>query len=149
MTSPLVECVPNFSDGQRPEVIEKIKSTISGVPGTCVLDTHTDGDHNRSVVTFVGSPPAVEEAAFQMIKKAAELIDLDQHTGEHPRIGANSVITVSVQKKSSGSPKPYRLKMTSCRKKSASRLLFLIRRIFILGSCAMSLLPGGERVNTA
>ena len=92
MNAPLVECVPNFSEGQRMEVIEEIKTAIASVSGTYVLDTHTDGDHNRSVVTFVGSPPAVEEAAFQMIKKAAELIDLDQHTGEHPRIGATDVV---------------------------------------------------------
>ena len=92
MNVPLVECVPNFSEGRRMEVIEEIKSAIASVLGTYVLDTHTDVDHNRSVVTFVGSPPAVEEAAFRMIKKAAELIDLDQHTGEHPRIGATDVV---------------------------------------------------------
>ena len=92
MTSSLVECVPNFSEGQRLKVIEEIKSTISSVSGTYVLDTHSDVDHNRSVVTFVGAPPAVEEAAFRMIKKAAELINLDQHRGEHPRIGATDVV---------------------------------------------------------
>jgi glutamate formiminotransferase/formiminotetrahydrofolate cyclodeaminase len=92
MNAPLVECVPNFSEGRNPEVIEEIKTAISSVPGTYVLDTHMDADHNRSVVTFVGPPPAVEEAAFRMIKKAAELIDLDEHSGEHPRIGATDVV---------------------------------------------------------
>lgn len=92
MTSPLVECVPNFSEGRRPEVLQEIKNTISAVPGAHVLDMHTDGDHNRSVITFVGEPRAVEEAAFQMIKTAARLINLDQHSGEHPRIGATDVV---------------------------------------------------------
>jgi glutamate formiminotransferase/formiminotetrahydrofolate cyclodeaminase len=92
MTTALVECVPNFSEGRRPEVIEEIISVISGVMGNYVLDTHLDGDHNRSVVTFVGTPSAVEEAAFRMIKKASELINLDEHSGEHPRIGATDVV---------------------------------------------------------
>ena len=92
MTSPLVECVPNFSEGRRPEVIKAIKTTISEVAGIFVLDTHIDADHNRSVITFVGDPDSVEEAAFRMIKKASQLIDLDQHTGEHPRIGATDVV---------------------------------------------------------
>jgi glutamate formiminotransferase/formiminotetrahydrofolate cyclodeaminase len=92
MSIPLVECVPNFSEGQRVEVVEKIKESIAAVPGTTVLDVHCDADHNRSVITFVGSPAAVEEAAFQMIKKAAQLIDLEKHTGEHPRIGATDVV---------------------------------------------------------
>ena len=85
MTLSLVECVPNFSEGRRPEVIEEIRFAISEVPGTFVLDTHTDADHNRSVVTFVGDPPAVEEAAFRMIKKAAQLINLEEHSGEDLR----------------------------------------------------------------
>jgi len=92
MTSPLVECVPNFSEGRRPEVLEKIKESITGVQGTTVLDVHSDADHNRSVITFVGTPAAVEEAAFQMIKKAAQLINLEKHSGEHPRIGATDVV---------------------------------------------------------
>lgn len=92
MSNPLIECVPNFSEGCRPEVIEQIKEAISAVPGAFVLDTHMDDCHNRSVVTFVGAPEAVEEAAFQMIKTAAELINLDEHVGEHPRIGATDVV---------------------------------------------------------
>ncbi len=92
MTNPLVECVPNFSEGRRLDVLEEIKASISAVLGTTVLDIHSDPDHNRSVITFVGNPGAVEEAAFQMIKKAAQLIDLDQQSGEHPRIGATDVV---------------------------------------------------------
>ena len=92
MTNALVECVPNFSDGCRAEVLEEIKGSISAVPGAHVLDTHTDACHNRCVITFVGSPEAVEEAAFQMIKKAAGLINMEKHSGEHPRIGATDVV---------------------------------------------------------
>lgn len=92
MSNALVECVPNFSEGCRPEVLDKIRASISAVPGAHVLDTHTDACHNRSVITFVGTPEAVEEAAFQMIKTAAGLINLEKHTGEHPRIGATDVV---------------------------------------------------------
>ena len=76
MTYPLVECVPNFSEGRSQEVIDEIKAVISAVEGAFILDTHMDADHNRSVVTFVGEPDAVEEAAFLMIKKASQLINL-------------------------------------------------------------------------
>jgi len=89
---PLVECVPNFSEARRPEVIEAILTAIQGIPGVSVLDKHSDLDHNRTVITFVGSPGAVEEAAFQAIAQAASLIDLNQHRGEHPRIGATDVV---------------------------------------------------------
>ncbi|MCK4800891.1 MAG: glutamate formimidoyltransferase, partial [Anaerolineales bacterium] len=92
MNSPLVECVPNFSDGRRPEVLKAIRDTISSVEGVYVMDIHSDADHNRSVITFVGHPQAVEEAAFRMIKKASELIDMENHMGEHPRIGATDVV---------------------------------------------------------
>jgi len=92
MPNPLVECIPNFSEARRPEVVEAILQAITSVPGVTLLDRHSDLDHNRTVVTYVGGPAAVEEAAFQAIAKAAELIDLDQHTGEHPRLGASDVI---------------------------------------------------------
>ena len=91
MTTPIIECVPNFSDARRPEVIQAISQTIASVEGVHVLDHHSDNDHNRTVITYVGSPVGVEEAAFQAIAKAAELIDMTQHTGEHPRIGATDV----------------------------------------------------------
>ncbi len=92
MSSPLVECVPNFSEGRRPEVVDMIKQAIAGVRDVYVLDYHSDEDHNRSVITFVGPPAAVEEAAFQAISKASQLIDLNEHEGEHPRIGAADVV---------------------------------------------------------
>ena len=92
MPTPLIECIPNFSEARRPEVIEQILAVIDVIPGGHVLDHHSDQDHNRTVVTFVGSPEYVEEAAFQAISKAAELIDLNKHTGEHPRIGATDVV---------------------------------------------------------
>jgi glutamate formiminotransferase/formiminotetrahydrofolate cyclodeaminase len=92
MSNPLVECVPNFSEARRPEVIENIVNSISSVPSIVVLDQHSDVDHNRTVITFVGQPEAVEEAAFRAIEAAAQLIDLDHHSGEHPRIGATDVV---------------------------------------------------------
>ncbi len=92
MANPLVECIPNFSEARRPDVVERIIDAISAVAGIRVLDRHSDLDHNRTVITFVGSPPAVEEAAYQSIAAASQLIDLDHHTGEHPRIGAADVV---------------------------------------------------------
>lgn len=92
MGNPLVECIPNFSEGRRSEVIEAIVTAIQNADAIRLLDVSSDADHNRSVVTFVGSPEAVEKAAFAGIKKAAEQIDLDQHRGEHPRIGATDVV---------------------------------------------------------
>jgi glutamate formiminotransferase/formiminotetrahydrofolate cyclodeaminase len=92
MTNILVECIANYSEARRPEVIEAIAQSITAVPGVRILDRHSDQDHNRSVITFIGSPQAVEEAAFQSIQKAANLINLEQHTGEHPRIGATDVV---------------------------------------------------------
>lgn len=92
MAQPLVECIPNFSEGRRPDVIEAIASAIASVPGVHVLDRHSDIDHNRSVITFAGPPQAVSQAAFEAIAAAARLIDLEQHQGEHPRIGAADVV---------------------------------------------------------
>ena len=88
----IIECIPNFSAARQPEVVAAIRQAIAAVPDAFVLDQHSDLDHNRSVITFAGSPEAVEEAAFRAIAKAAELIDLDEHTGEHPRIGATDVV---------------------------------------------------------
>jgi glutamate formiminotransferase / formiminotetrahydrofolate cyclodeaminase len=92
MPDPLVECVANYSEARRPKVVEEIAKSILGVAGVQLLDQHSDLDHNRSVLTFVGPPAAVEEAAFRSIAKAAERIDLDRHKGEHPRIGATDVV---------------------------------------------------------
>lgn len=88
----IVECVPNFSEGRRREIVDQIVSQITTVNGVRLLDVQMDADHNRSVVTFVGEPQAVEEAAFRSVKRAAELIDLDVHRGEHPRMGAADVV---------------------------------------------------------
>ena len=92
MPSPIVECIANYSDARRPEVIEAIAGAIKSVPGAVLLDRHSDLDHNRTVLTFAGPPEAVQEAAFRSIAKAAELINLDEHRGEHPRIGAADVV---------------------------------------------------------
>ena len=92
MPTKIVECIPNFSEARRPQIVEQIQAAIQQVDGVKVLDRHSDMDHNRTVITFAGTPDGVEEAAFRGIAKAAELIDLDQHTGEHPRIGAADVV---------------------------------------------------------
>jgi glutamate formiminotransferase/formiminotetrahydrofolate cyclodeaminase len=87
----IIECVPNFSEGRRPEVIKQITDVIEGVSGVRLLNVDPGKATNRTVVTFVGSPAAVVEAAFQAIKRAGELIDMRQHQGEHPRMGATDV----------------------------------------------------------
>jgi glutamate formiminotransferase / formiminotetrahydrofolate cyclodeaminase len=87
----IVECVPNFSEGRRPDVIDAIVRAISGT-GVHVLDVHSDVDHNRTVVTFVGEVGTVEEAAFAGAAVATRLIDMETHTGVHPRMGATDVI---------------------------------------------------------
>ncbi len=88
----LVECVPNFSEGRRPAVIDAIRAAASSVPDVSVLDLHADAAHNRMVLTFVGSPRATVEAAFRCSVQAASLIDMREHRGEHPRIGAIDVV---------------------------------------------------------
>ena len=92
MKQPIVECIPNFSEGRRVEVVEEIENAIRSVRGVYILDRHIDADHNRSVITFAGSPAEVADAAFEAIKTAAGKIDLDKQKGEHPRIGATDVI---------------------------------------------------------
>ncbi len=87
----LIECIPNFSEARRPEIVDQIAAAITSVEGAQLLDRSADLDHNRTVLTFAGAPAVVEEAAFRAIKTAAELIDLDQHRGKHPRIGATDV----------------------------------------------------------
>ena len=88
----LVECVPNFSEGRRPEVVSAIRDAIGAVEGVSVLDVSSDASHNRSVITFIAPVDTAVDAAFAGIKVAAERIDLCQHTGEHPRIGATDVV---------------------------------------------------------
>ena len=87
----ILECVPNFSDGRNPAVIKEITNAIESVEGIKLLDVDPGKATNRTVVTFAGSPEQVVEAAFQAIKKAAEVIDMRFHTGEHPRFGATDV----------------------------------------------------------
>lgn len=90
--SQIIECVPNFSEARRPEIVKAIVDAIQSTPGVKLLNVSSDNDHNRTVVTFVGDSVAVEAGAYNGIAKAAQLIDLDQHTGEHPRIGATDVV---------------------------------------------------------
>lgn len=91
-SSRLVECIPNFSEGRRPDRLRSIAEAISAVESACVLDTHIDPDHNRSVITFVATPERVVEAAVSAVRRASELIDMRTHQGEHPRLGATDVL---------------------------------------------------------
>ena len=91
-SSALVECVPNFSEGRRPEIVRQIADAITAVEFACVLDTHIDPDHNRSVITFVAPPATVVIAAVNAVRRASELIDMRTHRGEHPRLGATDVL---------------------------------------------------------
>jgi glutamate formiminotransferase / formiminotetrahydrofolate cyclodeaminase len=92
MVKQIIECIPNFSEARRTSVVKEILDEIESVENVRILDRHSDIDHNRTVVTIVGPPESVEEAAYRAIAKAAELIDLDNHQGEHPRIGATDVV---------------------------------------------------------
>ena len=92
MPRKIVECIPNFSEGRDQKVIDVLLDTIRSVKGVRILDHHADTDHNRTVITFLGDPQSAEEAAFRAIKTASELIDMDRHQGEHPRIGAADVV---------------------------------------------------------
>ena len=89
---PLVECVPNFSEGLNAETVRRIADAIRSVDSTCVLDTHIDPDHNRSVVTFVAPPDKIVAAALEAVARATDLIDMRRHKGEHPRLGATDVL---------------------------------------------------------
>ncbi|MBU0474974.1 MAG: glutamate formimidoyltransferase [Bacteroidetes bacterium] len=91
MHEQLIECVPNFSEGRNPEIIKQITDEIEKIDGIKLLDVDPGYDMNRTVVTFIGSPKSVKEAAFQAIKKASELIDMTKHKGSHPRMGATDV----------------------------------------------------------
>jgi len=88
----VLECVPNFSEGRDQAVVDAIADTIAKTPGVLLLGAESDRDHNRSVITFAGSPDTVVEAAVRGAGKAAELIDLSAHQGVHPRVGAADVI---------------------------------------------------------
>jgi len=87
----IIECVPNISEGRRPGIIKDITNVVETVEGVKLLDVDPGAATNRTVITFVGEPQAVIDAAFLLIKKASELIDMSQHSGEHPRMGATDV----------------------------------------------------------
>src|SRR5580704_13185162 len=87
----IIECVPNFSEGRRPEIIKQITDVIEAVPGVRLLNVDPGKATNRTVVTFVGAPGAVVEAAFLAIREAGEVIDMRTHKREHPRMGATDV----------------------------------------------------------
>ncbi|MDE2314641.1 MAG: glutamate formimidoyltransferase, partial [Elusimicrobia bacterium] len=88
----LVECVPNFSEGRDKAKVEAVVAAAKSVPGVTILDVETDADHNRCVLSFVAPPQAAAEACFAVARKSCELIDLNVHKGEHPRMGAVDVI---------------------------------------------------------
>jgi glutamate formiminotransferase/formiminotetrahydrofolate cyclodeaminase len=88
----LIECVPNFSEGTNPDVVDAIVGELTSTQGVKLLDKEMDASHNRAVVSFLGEPEPVVEAAFKAARKAVELIDLTKHKGEHPRMGATDVI---------------------------------------------------------
>jgi glutamate formiminotransferase len=88
----LIECVPNFSEGRDQKVIDAILNSITKIKNVQILNHSSDPDHNRSVITFIGEPSAIIEAAFQACKTASKLINLNKHQGIHPRIGATDVI---------------------------------------------------------
>ena len=91
MQQQLIECVPNISEGRDREKINEIAHSVEAVEGVKLLDIDPGYATNRTVITFVGAPQAVIEAAFLLIKKASELIDMRSHSGEHPRFGATDV----------------------------------------------------------
>lgn len=87
----IVECIPNFSEGQNQAVIDGLVATAKSIPGVTLLDYSSDASHNRSVFTLVGDDQSIQEAAFQLVKYASENIDMTKHHGEHPRMGATDV----------------------------------------------------------
>src|SRR6185436_14804392 len=88
----LVECVPNISEGRRPEIYDAVAAAAAAVSGVTLLNVDPGADTNRTVITFVGEPEAVLEGAFQLVRKGVELIDMRTHRGAHPRIGAVDVV---------------------------------------------------------
>ena len=99
--SKLIECIPNFSTSkeQDPEVFNQLVDLAKSAPGCTLFDVQSDGSHNRCVFTLIGSPEGIEEVAFQLCKKASELIDMNKHHGQHPRMGATDVIPFVPQTK--------------------------------------------------
>ena len=91
MLSPLVECVPNISEGRDLETIEQIVDAVRNTDGCTVLGVEPDHDYHRTVITFAGAPDAVVNGAVALIEKSIELLDMQQHQGEHPRLGVVDV----------------------------------------------------------
>src|SRR3989441_13229629 len=92
MPAPLVECVPNFSEGRDRDTLDALRAALTSVPGVTLLDVQADPSHNRSVFTLVARPDAAVEAAFRGMRIATQRIDLRKHRGEHPRMGATDVV---------------------------------------------------------
>ena len=88
----IVECVPNISEGRRPEIYHAVADAAASAPGVTLLNVDAGADTNRTVITFVGEPDAVLEGAFRLVKKGIELIDMSTHRGAHPRMGAVDVV---------------------------------------------------------
>src|SRR5213594_2763611 len=88
----LIECIPNISEGRRPDVVADMASAIRAVPGVRLLDFSSDASHNRSVFTLAGDAAGVEQAVMALIERAVAAIDLRTHRGEHPRMGAVDVV---------------------------------------------------------
>ncbi|MBC8555627.1 MAG: glutamate formimidoyltransferase, partial [Candidatus Brocadiales bacterium] len=90
----IIECVPNFSEGQNADIVDKIASSVQSTQNVKLLNVESDKDYNRTVITFAGEPLCVKEAAFKAISTASELIDMSRQKGEHPRIGATDVCPI-------------------------------------------------------
>src|SRR5438552_1099938 len=90
----LVECVPNISEGRRPEIFNAVAAAAASVNGVTLLNVDPGADTNRTVITFVGEPDRVLEASFRLVQKAHELIDMATHRGAHPRMGAVDVVQI-------------------------------------------------------
>ncbi len=101
---PIVECVPNFSEGRNPAVVNALTAAVRAVKGVALLDQHMDADHHRSVLTFAGPPALVGQAAFEAVRTAIGLIDLKSHSGQHPRVGAADVVPFSPLRESTMDP---------------------------------------------
>ncbi len=92
MSSPVLECIPNISEGRDPAVVDRVVAAVAAVDGVTVLDHMSDTDHNRSVITFLGAPEAVLDGALALCRAAYEAIDMSRHSGAHPRFGAVDVL---------------------------------------------------------
>ena len=127
MKDKLIECVPNFSEGNNPDIIKQITNEIEAVENVSLLDVDPGKATNRTVVTLVGTPEQVCEAAFRAVKKASEIIDMSKHKGEHPRFGATDVCPL-VQARTTVSWKPQRI-ADSCQRNSIANAAYRIKKV--------------------